>query len=131
MLLLPTASLFLTPHSHLPVAGHWCPLCFSSHSFAVSSFWPLCSASPQVLGLQLPGPVLSPINFSVGFFCSPAQLLLSGLVLLHPDLRKKEFPLFQFPLLNLVAQKLFERYEAWGIYKVQSISNPIDKCQEI
>lgn len=95
------------------------PLYFRPHCSAVSSFWPLCSASPQTLGLQLTGPVLSPVNFSTGFFCSPTQLLLlSGLVLLHPDLRKKEFPPFQFPLLNLVPQKLLERYEVWGIYEV-------------
>lgn len=122
MLPLPTASLFQTPHSPLPVPAHWWPLCFSSCCSAVCSFWPLCSASPQILGLQLTGPVLSPVNFSMGFFCSPAQLLLSGLVLLHQDLRKKEFPSFQFPLLNLVPQKLLKRYEVWGIYEVQSIS---------
>lgn len=99
----PKLSLFPLPpsfwHSHLPVSGHWCSLCFSSHSSAVSSFWPLCSVSPQILGVQPSGPVLS----------------LS----------------FQFPLLNLVPQKLLESDEVWGIYKLQNISNPIDKGQEI
>lgn len=118
----PKCSFFpLLPHILTPVPGHWCLLCFSSRCSAVSSFWPLCSASPQILSVQLPDPVLNPMNFSVGFLCSPAQLLLSGFILLHPDLRKIKLPSLQFPLLNLMPQKLLQRYEVWGIYKVFQI----------
>lgn len=72
MLPLPTASRFLTLPFHLPFRGSWWLLCFSSQFSAASCSWPLCSASPQMLGLQLPFPVLSTMNFSTDFFCSPA-----------------------------------------------------------
>lgn len=77
------------------LASGFCCACFQFST--VCCFWSLCSASPQALILQLPFPILSPMNFSVDFFRSPAQLLLSGLSLLHPDLRK-ESPSFSVPI---------------------------------
>lgn len=43
--------------------------------------------------------VLSSINFSMHFSCGAAQLLLSGLSLLHPDLRE-DSPSFPVPIFG-------------------------------
>jgi len=80
-----------------------------------------------MLGLKFPCLRLSLMDFSTDFFCSTAQLLLSGLSLLHPDLRKENLPHSQIPVLKLVPQKLLARYEVLGTYKVESISRYIDK----
>lgn len=77
-------------------------------------FWSLCSASPQALILQLPFPILSPMNFSVDSFHSPAQLLLSGLSLLHPDLRKEKLILSS----HIWCHRNLARCEVWDMYKL-------------
>lgn len=91
------------------------PAVFQLQFSAAFCSCPPSSASPQMLGLQLLCPVLSPMSFSEDFFCSPAHLLL------HPYLGK-ESPPHSVSSAKSGATGTLGKYEVWATYKVESFS---------